>query len=85
MANSFKDLFDDRSNRLPDDLEGLILQNAHGMNTAGNLLDHFLPNAFRTAARLVSGDHRPDPRGPGSHISDDQDMPFWRIPPGRGR
>jgi hypothetical protein len=85
MSNSFKDLFDDRSGRLPDDLEGIILQNARGMSTAGNVLDHFLPNAFRTAARLFSGDNRPDPRGPGSHLSDDQDIPFWRIPPGRGR
>jgi hypothetical protein len=87
MANSFGDLFSDNQNLLPDDLEGQILSNVSGMKTAGSMLNHFLPNAFRTAARLLSGDNRPDPHGPGNHLSDNDadDIPYWRIPPGRSR
>lgn len=85
MSNSFQELFNDHENRMPDDLELSILHDVRGVHTASNLVAHFLPNAFQTAARLFSGDHRPDPRGPGNHLTDEEDIPFWRIPPSRGR
>jgi hypothetical protein len=85
MANSFQELFDDNKKRLPDDLEGMILHDMRGVHTVSSLVSHFLPGAFQTAARLFAGDHRPDPFGPANHLTDDEDIPLWRVPPDRGR
>lgn len=84
MANNFNQLQNEREARLPLDLEPLIVGRAKGMNTTSNLVDLFLASAFKTAGQLLTGDERPDPKGPGSHLSDEE-MPYWRIPPGSGR
>lgn len=84
MANNFNQLQNEREARLPLDLEHHIVGRAKGITTTGNLVSHFLTNAFKTAGQLLTGDDRPDPKGPGSHLSDDE-MPYWRIPPGSGR
>ncbi len=84
MTNNFNQLQNEREARLPLDLERHIVGRAKGMATTGNLVNHCLTNAFKTAGQLLTGDDRPDPTGPGSHLSDDE-MPYWRIPPSSGR
>ena len=85
MTNNFVQLQNEREAKLPLDLEQFVVGRAKGMQTAGNVANHFLATAFQVAGRLLSGEQRPDPKGPGSHISDEEDVPYWRIPPQSGR
>jgi hypothetical protein len=78
--NNFQQLDDDRGSKLPSDLEMLLVHRAGGFAAVGGIVEHFVPNAVKVAGRMLSGDNalRPDPRGPGAHLSDD--TPLWRIP-----
>lgn len=78
--NNFQELDDDRGSGLPPDLEIILMQRAGGFRAVSGLVEHFVPNAVKVAGRILSGDNalRPDPQGPGAHLSDD--TPLWRIP-----
>jgi hypothetical protein len=43
----------------------------------------FVPNALGAVALMIGGEApaRPVSHGPGAHL--DEDVPLWRIPPGR--
>ncbi|MBL7783266.1 MAG: hypothetical protein JNM22_18695 [Saprospiraceae bacterium] len=82
MKNNFQQWQSDFE-RVPPELEDRVLQQARTFNAFGKVVEVFVPNALGAVALMIGGEapDRPVQNGPGTPF--DEDIPLWRIPPGR--
>ena len=84
MKNNFQE-WQSEFERVPPEIEGHVLQQARTFSAFGKVVEVFVPNALGAVALMIGGEAptRPVAHGPGAHLDDD--IPLWRIPPGKGR
>lgn len=82
MKNNFQQWQSDFE-RVPPEIEAHVLHQARTFSAFGKVVEVFVPNALNAVAFMVGGEApvRPVAHGPGAHLDDD--VPLWRIPPGR--
>lgn len=77
--NNWRDLADDNSKKLPDDLEECVMHHARTFSVFGRVVELFVPDALQAAAHLIGGDAADpvdgSPKAPAE--------PAWRTPPNR--
>jgi hypothetical protein len=85
MKNNFEQWHESFEGALPPEIEARVLHQARTFATFGKVVELYVPNALGAVAMMISGEAntRPDPKGPDTGMEDD--VPFWRIPPGRYR
>ena len=82
MKNNFQQWQSDFE-RIPPEIEDRVLQQARTFVAFGKVVEVFVPNALGAVALMIGGEAptRPVAHGPAEHLDDD--VPLWRIPPGR--